>query len=52
MRILNRYVSVTVALAALVVFVGFMGLDIIFRVIGETDKVANDYTFFKAIIYT
>lgn len=51
MRRLTRYVSTTVALSALVVFVGFMGLDVIFRVIGETDNVAKDYTFFKAVVY-
>lgn len=51
MKRLSRYVSTTVALSALVVFVGFMGLDVIFRVIGETDNVSGNYTFFKAVVY-
>ncbi len=51
MRILRRYVSRSVTAATAIVLVAFLGLDIIFRIIEESDNIAGNYTFFKVFAY-
>ena len=51
MSIINRYVRKTVAMACLVIFVGFISLDLVFRLIGEIDNVTGDYTLWLSIIF-
>ena len=51
MKSLSRYVEKTVAAATMVVLVGFIGLDYIFRVLDEISNMENNYTFVKVLAY-
>ena len=51
MKILNAYIAKQVSQATAIVLVGFIGLELLFRLIDEMDNVINDYTVFKAIAF-
>lgn len=51
MKVINGYVFWVVASAILLVLVGFVGLDLVFRLIDETDNIAGNYHLGNVIIY-
>lgn len=51
MKILSAYIAKQVAQATAVILVGFIGLELLFRLIDEMDNVVNDYTVWKAIAF-
>ena len=51
MKLVGKYVTRNVTAATAIVLVAFVGLDIIFRIIEETDNIAGNYTFLKVITY-
>ena len=51
MRILSSYIAKQVAQATAIILIGFIGLELLFRIIDEMDNVINDYTVWKAIAY-
>lgn len=51
MNLFANYVGKTVLFSALVVFVGFIGLDVVFRVISETKNIEANYDIFKVILF-
>jgi lipopolysaccharide export system permease protein len=51
MNTLNRYLGAAVGTSCLIVLVAFIGLDIVFRIMEESDNIEKDYTFFAVIVY-
>lgn len=51
MKILSSYIAKQVSQATAVILVGFIGLELLFRLIDEMDNVVNDYTVWKAIAF-
>ena len=51
MRLLKRYVTRSVTAATAIVLIAFIGLDVIFRIIEESDNIAGNYTFLKVLFY-
>lgn len=51
MQLIKRYVARNVLAATLVVLVGFLGLDLIFRIIDEANKLDDSYTLIKIVTY-
>lgn len=51
MIVLKRYVSRSVTAATAIVLFAFIGLDIIFRIIEESNNIAENYTFLKVLAY-
>ncbi|CAA0117778.1 Lipopolysaccharide export system permease protein LptG [BD1-7 clade bacterium] len=52
MKIISRYVSRSVAAATFVVLVAVVGLDFVFRLVGDLDNMKGSYTFGKVFVYT
>ena len=49
--ILSRYISVTVLLGVLMVLCGLLGLDALFRLVAQLDRVVGNYTPWVAVQY-